>query len=341
MTPARIRNRNTHRMISRLMAGLLLAMAFMLMPTGPAKAQMKADLRSYEEVQPAEPLAIDGIWRLQELNRQILIENGHVIVLEGWTHMFAFAVERGMVTSTDLRQTGPNTFSAYDALLKRQMEWTVREDGTIMASGGAGLFAPRFSMRPVDLAYPEAFEEVRQGFLSPPQPGPLPAPLPVSPLPGPPLPEAAPDAGDGDEGRPGPIDLDPAMTGPIKNRTGKCLSLNGPDQVIQGGKIQVWECTDTTSQGFLFLQDDGLIVSASGMCLEAVGSGNGALVRSYGCDGNDAQKWTVLTFPIIGSRIQNESTGLCLEIHRADSKKDGGQVQLWECKGDRFQQWTL
>ena len=335
-------------MISAFRAVLLqtrLALAALLLSffvAAPAAAQVPADLRTFDEISPMAPLPIDGVWRLQELNRQVLIENGHVIAMEEWNHMFLWTVQRGMVTSTDLRQTGPSSFSAYDALLKRTMQWTVREDGIIVASGGNGLLDPKFTLSPIELAYPAAFEELRAGRYDPaPElPGPLPppavqpAPMPV-PLPGPPPGLAV------EPQRPEPLDLDINITGPIQNGAGKCLDLHGPDAAKQGGKVQVWNCLGGANQRFLYLEDDGLILTASGMCLEAAGSGDGAAVQTFGCDGNSAQLWTVVRVPLVGAVIRHDATMKCLDADAAGASNNGGVVQLWECNMAPHQQWSV
>ncbi|GMN02168.1 hypothetical protein [Erythrobacter sp. MTPC3] len=96
---------------------------FMPLTAQQAAAQAPAQLPSYEEVAPGEPTVIDGVWRLRELNKQVLIENGHVIALEGWSHMIFWKVDQGMVTSTSLTQVDDGQFMAYDILLQREMVW--------------------------------------------------------------------------------------------------------------------------------------------------------------------------------------------------------------------------
>ncbi len=68
-------------------------------------------------------MPIDGIWRLWELGKQVAIDQGRVIALEGWMHMFLWSVKTGMVTSSDLRADGPGRCTAYDNLLKSRIKW--------------------------------------------------------------------------------------------------------------------------------------------------------------------------------------------------------------------------
>ncbi|MEP3225198.1 MAG: RICIN domain-containing protein [Parasphingorhabdus sp.] len=298
-----------------------LLLAILLGQTAPAMAQddrPRADLAQIDALQPDQPLPIDGIWRLRELNKQVAIEAGHVFALEGWTHLLVWVVEPGMVTSTKLRQTDRQKLIAYDALLKREMEWTVREDGTIFASGGEGLLAPKFSLEPVELSYPEAFEAVRLGHE-----------LLLTP------------DGFALADRPDPLEIDLEITGPVTSADSMCLDLHGPDVGKQGGRIQVWKCLGSQNQRFIFLPDDGLLVAASGMCLEAVGPDKGAPVRSFGCDGKEAQIWEARETSEGGTAFVHKATGRCLDAHGPESKRDGGKIQIWDCFYGNNQRWSL
>jgi hypothetical protein len=281
------------------------------------------------------------VWRLRELGRKVMIEGGHVIAMEGWTHMFAWQVSRGMVTSTDLRQTGDGTFAAYDNLLKQDMTWTLLADGSIRANGAGGLFAPVFHLSPVELAFPDAFEEELAmigggGGIAPlPGPVPLPGPRPDRPA-----------------QRPGPINVDLAMTAPIVAGKGMCLDQSASQITKQGGRIQVWKCHKGPNQRFAYLSGDGLLVTASGMCLEASGTGNGAVVRAFGCDGKPAQRWKIKTvkgkmpgfiggaLPVRFVRFEH-SSGKCLDVSKSQVKQNGGKVALWSCHGGSNQSWMM
>ncbi|WP_159646913.1 RICIN domain-containing protein [Sphingorhabdus sp. 109] len=307
--------------LTKLVAVLALAFTLVARPT-PLHAQdsrTRADLATYEQYGQGTPLPIDGIWRLRELGKQVIIENGIVIAMEEWTHFFAWVVDPGMVTSSKLHQTGRQKFVAYDELLKRDMEWTVRADGTIFASGGTGLLAPKFSLEPIELSYPGVFEAMVRGeevVLTPEGFGVMP--------------------------RPEALEIELDFTAPVTSGDGMCLDLDTNDLGQQGGKLQVWECLGGNNQRFTYLEDDGLILSASGMCLEAVGTDNGAPVRAFGCDGNEAQVWTIKPLP--GKQRQafvNAGTGRCLDAHRPESKRNGGRIQIWDCAGGNNQSWSM
>ncbi len=313
-------DQNNHAQQRHLLWAILAAIGIAIAaPAAQAQDNRpRAALSDYTQVAPGDPLPIDGVWRLRELGKQVIIENGVVIAMEEWTHLFIWVVEPGMVTSSRLRQTDRQKLVAYDELLQREMEWTLREDGTLFASGGEGLLDPKFSLAPVELSYPGAFEAMRIG-------------------------EEIVLTEDGFAGRsrPDPMELPPEMTSPIRSGDGMCLDLHGPDEGKQGGRMQVWECLGGANQNFIYLEDDGLIVTASGMCLEAVGPDNGAPVRVFGCDGNPAQIWSARSAGVPGAvSFVNENTGRCLDAHGPESKTNGGRIQLWDCFAGNNQSWS-
>lgn len=294
----------------------------------PAQAQNLADLKNYDQVQPGEPTAIDGVWKLNELGKQVLIDGGHVIALDEWDHLLVWRVTKGMVTSTELTHVGDGRFTAYDALLKRQMDWILQPDGTIKANGGNGFFAPRFSLSPIELTYTQAY----QGELAKINSG---------------------AAVDDKIARAPAIDVDPDMTSVFHAVENKCLELRASDAAKQGGRIQTSSCNSKSNQKFIFLSGDGLIVTQSGMCLEAAANRNGAAVKSFGCDGNKMQIWTKITAkkPVIagiGNLLRKldfvqfrHKNGRCLDVHGPEAKIDGATVQIWDCNPAKNQIWAI
>lgn len=321
-------------LIAALAAPLALAAAT------PALAQQLADLQTYEEVAPLEPTVLDGVWKVVGLQKELLIENGHAIALEGWVHAFFWTVEPGMVTSTRIRQNREGRFEAYDALLQRNMKWTLREDGTIFATG-TGLFAPSFYLEPIELAYPDAFQEeldlIASGGRGIGAPPPLPGPI-----------EDAPPAE-----RPGPIEFDVGLAYPLQGRNKMCLDVSRSNAKKQGAQVMGWECHEGNNQKFFFFEEEGLIVTGAGMCLEATATKKGSVIKSYGCDGNAMQQWKAevkrMNIPgfgnIPGGNMQimrfTHSSGRCLDLSRPDSdkRKNGAKVMLWDCHGGETQAW--
>ncbi len=310
----------------KICIALMVALALLSAPK--VHAQQPADLQDYTEVTPSEPTVIDGVWRLQELNRRILIEQGHAIAMDEWTHAFLWQVQRGMVTSTDIRQTGPGAFAAYDALLRRPMFWKLQKDGTIRASG-KGWLAPTFTLLPIEPSHPRAFEEELATMDDPARARPLPAPGPA------PAPPSAPE----NAGRADPIAIDLAMTYPVETSEGLCLQQPASDVGIQGGSLEVAACEADARQRFIYLSGDGLIVTAGGTCLET----EGTAVRSYGCDKNPLQVWTFkeTTAPQADAqspagRFKN-GQGQCLAV----SETDGATLLVSPCSEAASQLWIL
>ncbi len=319
-------------------AGLfLLALALITAPD--ANAQTAAELPHHEDVQPLEPMAIDGVWRLKELGKQVVIDQGRVIAMDGWLHMFLWSVEPGMVTSTNLREDGPGQYTAYDNLLKAKTKWQLRSDGSIRAKS-SGFFGATFHLEPVTPNYPDAFRDqvaaVGGGSYGPGGPAPNPS-----------------LAGNNGE-RPGPIDipLDSTFQMAAAQIPGKCLKLYRSQMQKQGGTVGMWKCKGTDNEIYAYLDRDKLIVSGSGMCLEATGTVRGSAVKTYGCDGNAAQQWDIVetVIPAIGFGsikssekkiyVFKHSSGKCLDA--SPQKKNGGAVVLYDCGASgRKQNWFL
>ncbi|WP_030900302.1 lectin [Streptomyces sp. NRRL F-5126] len=73
-----------------------------------------------------------------------------------------------------------------------------------------------------------------------------------------------------------------------------------------------------------------------GKCLDVTGANtaNGTAVDLYGCNGTDAQRWTV------GSDGTVKALGKCLDVS-GGSTADGAKVQLYDCNGTGAQQWRV
>jgi beta-glucanase (GH16 family) len=80
----------------------------------------------------------------------------------------------------------------------------------------------------------------------------------------------------------------------------------------------------------------GAIKGIGGMCLDVAGasSADETPIQLHGCNGADAQKWTV------GGDGTVRALGKCLDV-RAASTENGAAVQLYTCNGTKAQQWTL
>lgn len=121
--------------------------------SAPATAQVRAILPTIDEVAPLDPLPIDGVWEIREINERIVIENGHAYAEDGWVHMMLFEIEPEQVVIKNIRELADGDFVAQDLPLMAgvTMSWTgadtlrARTDGLIpvtyhleRVSGGRG-----------------------------------------------------------------------------------------------------------------------------------------------------------------------------------------------------------
>ncbi|MGE3690019.1 MAG: RICIN domain-containing protein [Novosphingobium sp.] len=301
----------------RNLAGFALMTA--ALPANLAIAQNVAQLPVFGEVEPAEALEIDGIWKVVGLGKRVLIEKGHSYVLDPWVHLFTVKVDKGQVVSTSITRAGPRTFSAYDNLLQQRMIWRVNADRSISASG-SGFLAPSFRMEPVELARPRAFEDMLEKVPGGPDEGP----------------DSRPPAG-----RPGPLTQLPVGTYWLTNALGKCMDLVDTQRTSQGGRIQVWDCKSNANQEWGYYARQGQIISGSGMCLEAAGSSKGAAVRTFGCDGRPEQRWRRQRLENRMYAFVNDATGMCLDAARPTARNNGGRVIQWDCHFGATQSWRI
>jgi hypothetical protein len=78
----------------------------------------------------------------------------------------------------------------------------------------------------------------------------------------------------------------------------------------------------------------------SGLCLTG-NLGSGSAVVQYDCDRRMAsQKWGYVGEPRGWGMLQNQLTGLCLDVTGA-SFNDGVPLQSWDCNGQWNQRWNI
>jgi len=70
-------------------------------------------------------------------------------------------------------------------------------------------------------------------------------------------------------------------------------------------------------------------------CLDAGGSGNGAIIQIYSCWGGNNQKWRLNS----DGTIVGVQSGLCLDAVGGGTG-NGTQLQLYSCWGGNNQKWT-
>ncbi|MBV9655376.1 MAG: RICIN domain-containing protein [Acetobacteraceae bacterium] len=123
--------------------------------------------------------------------------------------------------------------------------------------------------------------------------------------------------------------------GSIRGGAGLCLDADAAAQTTNGGKVQVWDCNDTTQQHWNV--DNKTLRSGAGKCLDvdaATQTANGAKVQVWDCNGSQQQKWTVQNGTI------RSGAGKCLDVDAATQRQNGAKVQVWDCNGTLQQTWN-
>jgi hypothetical protein len=148
----------------------------------PAQA-LDAALPMVHQVPPSQPTAIDGVWRIEGLNKRIRIESGRAYAVDGWLHAFILQVKPGMVVVKDIRPDAVGGFSGYDLPLLGAWSATPTGDGTLDVKVAGALGPAGFRL------HPAASDPVNPGYGQPPpqrdqpdydyeQPRPTPPPIP-------------------------------------------------------------------------------------------------------------------------------------------------------------------
>ncbi|MEL7320195.1 MAG: caspase family protein, partial [Pseudomonadota bacterium] len=79
----------------------------------------------------ADPLPIDGIWRISTNNKRLRIERGRAFAVDGWNHAVVFKVKPEQVTMVNVREAEPGRWLGRDILLNGDAEMTLRKDGNL------------------------------------------------------------------------------------------------------------------------------------------------------------------------------------------------------------------
>ncbi|MFF5291802.1 serine/threonine protein kinase [Paractinoplanes globisporus] len=121
----------------------------------------------------------------------------------------------------------------------------------------------------------------------------------------------------------------PAAVGsPVSNfATGDCLQLDAGS-----GRIVLWTCNGSDVQKFDFPADKTMRVR--GLCVELLGTDDGARLGTSGCTGAAAQQWNYNT----SYDLVNLMVTKCTDVPDTSSA-DGTPAQVWECAGTSNQKW--
>ncbi|MEV6967652.1 ricin-type beta-trefoil lectin domain protein [Hamadaea sp. NPDC051192] len=125
--------------------------------------------------------------------------------------------------------------------------------------------------------------------------------------------------------------------GPIVGPGGKCVDVAGDDVGVNNTAVQLWDCqAAAVDQHWLRLSGGSL--RALGRCLDVVagGTGNGALIQLYDCNGTGAQIWQQQA----DGSVKNPQSGRCLDSPSGNTA-NGTRLQIWDCNGSGAQKFAL
>lgn len=104
----------------------------------------------------ADPLPIDGVWRLSTNGKRMRIERGRAFAIDGWNFGLVFKVKPEQVTMVNLRESEPGVYEGRDLLLNGDSRLTLRADGNLDVRIGTFPFPTKFVMIREGLDDPDA-----------------------------------------------------------------------------------------------------------------------------------------------------------------------------------------
>lgn len=124
----------------------------------------------------------------------------------------------------------------------------------------------------------------------------------------------------------------------IESGAGMCLDVHAPDQLVNGAKVQVWECNGSDQQVWVELDGSRAIFSLAGKCLDVHAPDqrvNGAKVQVWDCNRSAQQTWSTRDGKI------RSAARKCLDVHAPDQERNGAKVQVWDCNETKQQRWRF
>lgn len=144
----------------------------------------KALLPMSEDVPMSNRLAIDGVWQIEILQKNVRIEKGRVMAVDPWVHALIWEIEPNMVVQKDLRKVSPGQYSGYDLPLLGDFKARLKSDGSLEYQVKGALGPVRFSLKPIELVDQNWFQDELASLPRLGQPQPITNPI-VTPLPRP------------------------------------------------------------------------------------------------------------------------------------------------------------
>lgn len=142
--------------------------------------------------------------------------------------------------------------------------------------------------------------------------------------------------------------LNPPEPVNIVSKSGLCLDVHAPDQLMNGARVQVWTCNGTAQQTWVLDRAVGAVISLAGKCLDVHAPDrftNGGRMQVWDCNRQQQQHWgtprTAYPRSVIYSGPITNAGGKCLDVHAPDQFKNGARVQVWNCNNTMQQDWRV
>ncbi len=125
--------------------------------------------------------------------------------------------------------------------------------------------------------------------------------------------------------------------GTILGPGGKCIDVGADDTGANGSAVQLWDCQPSAVDQHWFRNTNGSLRTL-GRCMDVTnnGTGNGALIQLWDCNGGGAQGWVQQA----DGSLKNPQSGRCLDSPNG-SGANGARLQIWDCNGSAAQKFAL
>ncbi len=125
--------------------------------------QVDAFLPTNSELPAGDPLAIDGVWTIEAIDKRVRVEGGRAYAKDLWLHGLTLRIRPNMVILKDIQPDGAGKFVGEDLVMFGRNELVLQADGSIMST----VLGFKFRWVPSGVDDPKAFANLMQeaGFV--------------------------------------------------------------------------------------------------------------------------------------------------------------------------------
>jgi len=116
--------------------------------------QIPAFLPMADSVALTEPLDIDGVWRVNTIDKRIRIEGGRAYAVDDWLHLFTLHVMPNMVVIRNIQPDGMGGYTGEDLPLMGKWQAKPAADGALDIFVAGALGPASYRLLPVELDSP-------------------------------------------------------------------------------------------------------------------------------------------------------------------------------------------